>query len=454
MSTNTRGQWGTKIGFIMAAAGSAIGLGNIWRFPYTVSENGGGAFVLIYILCVLLLGFPLLITEIALGRMNQKGTVSAFETKKYTFLKIIPFLAILTSFMILSYYVVIAGWIIGFLFITLFKINVNFTEFISDAKYTLSFTILFFLATIFIVKAGISKGIEKTSKIMMPLFFIIILGIATRTMFLDGALAGIKYYLQPDFSKITGNVFLSALGQSFLSLSLGMGVLITYGSYLDKKTNIITAAFWVTIMDTLIAIFAGLMIFPAIFAFGKEPQAGPTLVFTILPEIFNAMPFGNIIGALFFLLLSIAAITSSISVFEVSTAHAIDQYKWSRQKACYILGTIGIIFAIPSALSTGANQFLSTELSINFFGKIQTGLIDILDFSFGTFFIVITTLLISIYAGWFSNLTHLKQEITESSPNFNKKIIGVIPSQLFLILIRWIIPLIILIILADIMNLI
>jgi neurotransmitter:Na+ symporter, NSS family len=444
--SSSRGQFGSKFGFIMAAAGSAVGLGNIWRFPYLVGQNGGGAFVFVYILCVVLVGLPLIYNEVALGRFTGRNTIGAFKgtgANKFWVVTGAVF-ALCVSFFVLSYYGVIAGWTIGYIISEFTDFILNFETFRSTPGYVIPFFAVFMLATIAIVLGGISCGIEKASKILMPVLFILLFLVMLRSLTLDGAMEGVKYYLTPDFSKITGRVILSALGQAFFSLSVGWGILITYGSYLPKDQNIVSSGAWIGIMDTMVAFLAGLMIFPAVFAFGKNPDQGTALVFHILPDIFNSMPVGGtIVGASFFLLLCIAALTSTISMIEVPGSYLIDEKKWSRKKAAWTVGILAFIVGIPAALSGGASEALTT-VSINLFGEVKTGFLDIMDAIFGGLLIVIVALMTCLYTGWIMNIKDLEQDIAQSAPGFNKPLIGSLtPGRLWIFFIRFVCPIVI-----------
>ena len=458
MSINTsenRGQWGSKFGFIMAAAGSAVGLGNIWRFPYITGQNGGGAFVFVYIMCVLLIGLPLIYNEVAFGRLTGKNTIGAFKStgaNKF-WIGSGAVLALLVSFFVLSYYSVIAGWTVGYIVSEFTDFIKDFETFRSTPSYVIPFFALFMISTIVIVLGGISGGIEKASKILMPFLFILLFIVMLRSLTLPGAMEGVKYYLTPDFSKITGNVILAALGQAFFSLSVGWGILITYGSYLPKNQNIVTSGIWIGIMDTSVALLAGLMIFPAVFSFGKDPAQGTALVFQVLPEIFNSMPTGGrIVGASFFLLLCIAALTSSISMIEVPGSYLIDEKKWSRKKAAWTVGILAFIVGIPSALSGGASEML-TNMSINLFGETKTSFLDIMDSLWGGLFIVIVALMTCVYTGWIMDVKKLSDEIGLGAPSFNTKIAGLVsPAQLWVFFIRYICPLVILTVLLNMIG--
>ena len=449
---DNRGQWGSKFGFVMAAAGSAVGLGNIWRFPYITGQNGGGAFVMLYLACVILIGVPLLFTEMGLGRATKKSTIGAFKDTGggpfWTGLGAI--LALGVSFFVLSYYGVIAGWTIGYIGKTLTgtAADGNFSVFAADAGISIPLMGLFTLVTIVIVIGGISGGIEKAAKVLMPILFLLIFAVAIRALTLDGAMAGVEFYLKPDFSKITANSVLAALGQAFFSMSIGWGIMVTYGSYLPKSSNLVSSGLWVGLMDTGVALLAGLMIFPAVFAFGKSPEAGPTLVFQVLPEIFSSMAGGQIIGSLFFLLLTVAALTSSISMLEVPASYFIDEKKWSRKKAAIVVGIMVFIVGIPSALSHGASDFF-TNMNINVFGQEVTGFQGIVDYWFGTFFIVVVAFVTCVYVAWKLPIELIVNEMAKGSETFKP---GSLQSRTFVFFIRFIGPIVILAVLLNMMG--
>lgn len=451
LSTDNRGQWGSKFGFVMAAAGSAVGLGNIWRFPYITGQNGGGAFVLLYLICVLLIGVPLLFTEIGLGRATKKSTIGAFKDTGggvfWTGMGAI--LAVSVSFFVLSYYGVIAGWTIGYIGKMLAGSAGSFGDFAANSIASISLMGLFTLVTVIIVIGGISGGIEKAAKILMPILFVLILAVALRSLTLEGAGAGVDFYLNPDFSKITANSVLAALGQAFFSMSIGWGIMVTYGSYLPKSSNLVSSGVWIGLMDTGVALLAGLMIFPAVFAFGKSPEAGATLVFQVLPDIFSQMPGGHIVGALFFLLLTVAALTSSISMLEVPASYFIDEKKWSRKKAAIFVGILIFIFGIPSALSNGGSEML-TNMKIHVFGTDVEGFMGIVDYWFGTFFIVVVALVTILYVGWKLPISLIKDELAEGSNGAFAA--GSWKSNVFVFFIRYIGPIVITAVLLNMMG--
>jgi len=418
----SRGNWGSKIGFILAASGSAVGLGNIWRFPYTAGKNGGALFVLIYLLSVLIIAFPVLLAEVSLGRFTGKNPVGAFKSiAPKSLWKVIGYLGVTTGVMILSYYAVVAGWTLGYLYksitgqfhnITNKIAEKNFELFTSSSFLQIILLALFLFLTIYIVSRGIASGIEKFSKILMPLLLGILFLLLIRSLTLKGALKGLEFYLNPDFSKISPKVILEAMGQAFFSLSLGMGTMITYGSYVSKSEDLPSSAAWIAFFDTFIAIMAGFIIFPAIFSQNMDPAGGPGLVFNILPVIFSKIPGGVIFGSLFFALLSIAALTSTISLLEVPVAFLIDEKKWSRKKSVIVVGVITFVFGVPSALSTGGVKFLS-KLPI-----VGRSFFDLWDFLWGNLSLSIGAFFIAIFVGYVWKASKALLEITRGSERF------------------------------------
>lgn len=405
MATASRGQWSGKTGFIFAAAGSAIGLGNIWRFPYTAGENGGGAFVLIYLLFVALIGIPVVLAELSLGRHTERNAVGAFKAlfpeSKWHWL---GGLGIATGFGILAFYAVIAGWTLWYLWEALLggfsgsisadQSEAMFTSLTSDPLLAIFFTAVFLALTIFVVRGGVSKGIERTTKILMPLLLVILVLLAIRSVTLDGGMEGLVYLFNPDFSKISFAVIMNALGQALFSLSLGMGAMITYGSYFPKDENLPQAGVAVAVFDTLIALLAGVIIFPAIFAAGVDPDGGPGLVFIVLPTIFGSMPAGSFFAIAFYALLAIAALTSTISLLEVVVAYFVDERDWSRSKASITMGTICFVIAIPSALAAGGSAFFT-----DFFG-MGIDFLSLQNIIWGNYSLGIGALLLCVFVGW------------------------------------------------------
>ncbi len=441
-----REQWGSKLGFIFAAAGSAIGLGNIWRFPYTVGENGGAAFVLLYIFFVFIIGLPYLYAEFALGRHSNQNAIGAIHTiKPDSHWKWIGALGILTGTGILSFYGVIAGWTVGYVYKTAVADTIGFTEFIANPLYVISLFAFFMFLTALIVSKGVSGGIEKASKVLMPMLLVILLGLSIYANTLEGASKGLDFYLNPDFSKLTGKAVMSALGQAFFSLSLGMGLMVTYGSYLTKKEDIAESGLYIAGFDTLIAIMSGLIIFPALFALGEDPQAGPTLVFVVFPKLFTNMPAGEIVGAAFFILLSIAALTSTISLLEVPVSYFVDSTKLGRKKLVWIVAFATFIIGLPAALSQGAVDSLTN------FGLISehftsADFLSQMSFLFGDLSLALGAFLLCIFVGWVWGADRAAEELKSGSKHFTKI------SKIWQISIKYIIPITIFIILLNLFK--
>lgn len=417
-----RGRWGSKIAFILAATGSAIGLGNIWRFPMVVGQNGGAVFVFVYILAVVFIGFTVMLAELTIGRHAQRNPVGAIEhIKPRSPWRGIGFLGILTGICILSYYSVVAGWASGYLIKTVsgaFRGDITgqmtdeiFTKFSADPLQVLLLFLLVIGITTFIISKGVKGGIERWTKVLMPLLFLLIIFLAIRALTLPGAEKGISFYLKPDFSKLNGTVILLALGQAFFSLSLGMGTMITYGSYIPKSDNLVSSAGWVCFSDTLIAILAGIIIFPTLFAIpGVEPTAGTGLVFKVFPLIFSKIPGGYIFGTLFFTLLLVAAITSTISLLEVPVAYLVDERNWSRKKAASLMGSISFLIGIPSALSSGGVKFFT---QIDFMGKMN--------FIFGNVALAFGAFLICLFLGYVWSVKKALVEIASGNIRFKMR---------------------------------
>jgi len=441
-----RGQWSSKIGFIFAAAGSAIGLGNIWRFPYVVGENGGAAFVLLYIVFVVLIGLPYMFAELALGRSSQKNPVGAINSiKPGSMWKLVGLLGVLTGIGILSFYGVIAGWTFGYIFKAATGNIGEFGDFVSNPVIVLLLFALFMFITTMIVYGGVERGIERWSKILMPVLFILLVGLIIYSNSLEGSGKGLIFYLQPDFSKITGRTMLAALGQAFFSMSLGMGLMITYGSYVSKKENLISSAFFIGLFDTVIAIMAGLIIFPALFAMGESPSAGPSLVFVVFPKLFTQMPGGFMVGAFFFILLSVAALTSTISLLEVPVAYMVDEKKVNRKKIVWIVALVTYIIGIPSALSQGSSDFF-TEFSILPDRLSSADFLGHMSFLWGDFSLALGAFLLSIFVGWVWGAENAAREIESGSPFFAKS------KPIWIFMIRYFIPIVIFMILLNLFG--
>ena len=420
-----RDTWGSKAAFVLAAAGSAIGLGNIWGFPTVAGQNGGAAFLLIYLAAVALIGAPVMLAELIVGRRTQRNPVGAFkELAPRSLWVVVGGLGVLTGIMILSFYSVIAGWTLSYIFKTItgtFQAGVDteaiFNELAGSAVPAISWHFVFILLTIYVVLGGVRDGIERWTKVLMPLLFALLMLLAIRAVTLSGAEAGLAFYLKPDFSKVTGAVVLSAIGQAFFSLSLGMGAMITYGSYVSKRDDLVSSAAWVTFADTTIAILAGLIIFPTLFHAGLEPGAGgPGMVFVVLTSLLSSIPpapYGGVIfGTGFFMLLGIAALTSSVSLLEVVTSWAVDERGMSRRKAAISLGLVAFVIGIPSALANGAVSWLTNLPGVG---------MDFLSFLFmlfGQYSLVIGALLISLFVGWVWGVKAAGEEVRENDGEF------------------------------------
>ncbi len=406
MSKIERANFGSKLGVILATAGSAVGLGNVWRFPYMAGENGGAVFIMIYVACVLLLGIPCMISEFIIGRHGQSNTARAFrKLAGGTPWALIGYMGVLTGFLITGYYAVVSGWCLQYVWASLIGhlqgdpeyFKTYFTELSSNPVKPVFWTVVILGMTYLIIEHGVRNGIEKASKLMMPTLFILLLIIVSASCMLPNAYKGIEFLFKPDFSKITSDVFLSALGQSFYSLSIAMGCLCTYASYFSKETNLTKSASQIAIIDCMVAILAGLMIFPAAFSVGVEPDSGPSLIFITLPNVFqqafSSVPaVGYVVSLLFFVLLSLAALTSLMSLHEVSTAFFQEELGTTRKRAALIVTVTTSVIGAFCSLSLGAVEELS------FFGK---AMFDWFDFVTGQIFLPVVGFLTCIFIGWF-----------------------------------------------------
>jgi len=367
-----RGGFSSKLGFILAAAGSAVGLGNIWKFPFEVGNGGGAAFLVMYLIFCFILCFPVMVTEIAIGRKTNRNPVGAFRALGFKKFSIIGKLGIISGVLILSFYNVVAGWSFGY-FIEMvagnFEIGGQFSEFIKDIFKVGLYAIFFMIATAFIVSKGISGGIEKAAKILMPTLIIMILALVAYSLTLPHAFEGLRFYLIPDFSKLTMPVMGKALGQAFFSLSLGMGALITYGSYVGKKDNIVSSAAFITLADVGIAFIAGLMMFPFVAYLSEGTMEGVAtgagLIFTVLPGVFESLGpnLGVIVGSFFFLLLSFAALTSTVSLLEVPVSYVVDEFKMRRTRAVWTVAIVIFLIGIPSLIGNGYSDLFTNFIT-------------------------------------------------------------------------------------------
>lgn len=435
LTLQPRENFGSKIGVIAATAGSAIGLGNIWRFPYVLGENGGGAFLIVYFLFIIAIGIPVMLSEFSIGRRSQRNPYGAFRIlKPGQPWSLVGLMGVTAAFIILAFYSTIAGWTLEYVYKSLVnafhekspeQLAQMFHDFQDNGWFPVMWQMIFMFVTAFIVFKGVKNGIERYAKILMPVLLVIIIIITIRSLTLEGAGDGLKFLFKPDFSKLNANVILQALGQAFFSLSIAMGILITYGSYISKKDNLTTTAIAVSAADTFIALLAGVAIFPAVFAFGIEPGAGEGLAFITLPNVFQSMPGGYIWSLLFFVLLAIAALTSTISVLEVVVAFFSEEFSISRKKATVLAAIPIALLGILCTLSQGPWKSFGISGS-QFFSNLEYLSANIL--------LPIGGLLIVVFVGWFLGKKNLRDEIS------NK---GVFKSRLFvvyLIIIRFIAP--------------
>ena len=415
-TNNRRATFGSRLGIVLATAGSAVGLGNVWRFPYMTGENGGAAFLIVYIGCVLLLGIPCMVNEFVIGRRAQANTARA-----YTKLagggpwSAVGYLGVLTGFLITGYYAVVSGWCLQYIYASLVGhlkgdssyITEYFTQFVTHPWKPVVWMLIFFAVTHLVIVCGVQKGIERASKLFMPTLFLLLLVIVVASCLLPGAERGVAFLLRPDFSTLDGNVFLGALGQSFYSLSIAMGCICTYASYFNRRTNLMLSAVQISIVDCVVAILAGLMIFPAAFSVGVSPDSGASLVFITLPNVFQqafaSMPsVGYVIGLAFYTLLALAALTSLMSLHEVSTAFFHEELHIPRHWGAFIVTVACAVIGCFCSLS-----FSQSELSL--FGM---SLFDLFDFVTGQIFLPVGGFLTCLFLGWSVPSSIVKDELT------------------------------------------
>ena len=438
-----RGSFGTKLGVILATAGSAVGLGNVWRFPYMAGQNGGAAFILIYLVCIFMLGIPGMVGEFIIGRHSAANAARSYKNlsggKPWG---VIGYMGVFTSMIILGFYAVVAGWCLQYLYASLIggihgnvdAVKQYFVEFSSNPIKPTLWTVAFVLITHCVVVKGVRNGIEKASKILMPLLFVLLIVLVISSCSLPGAFKGVEFLLKPDFSKVDENVMLEALGQAFFSLSLGTACLCTYASYFNRQTNLFKSATQIAFIDTLIAIMAGLMIFPAAFSVGVNPDSGPSLIFITLPNVFQqafgSMPLvGYFISVLFYALLVLAALTSTISMHEIGTAFFYEEMKVSRAKGAWVETVACCVIGIFCALSCGAVPELNL-MGLNF--------LDFCDHLTSQFLMPLGSFATCIFLGWYVPKKVVKDEFTNW---------GTVKGSLFgiyLFMIRFICPLCIL----------
>ena len=404
--SNERGNFGSKIGIVLATAGSAVGLGNVWRFPYMVGEDGGAAFILVYIICILLLGLPGMICEFIVGRHAQANAAAAYDKlsggRPW---KLVGYLGILTSTIILGFYAVVAGWCLQYLYAALVGqlsgdanyVKDYFVSFSSNPVRPVLFGIAFILITHLVVVRGVRGGIERASKTLMPILFLLLLILVVASCLLPGAMEGVRFLFQPDFSKLSSNVMLDALGQAFFSLSLGTACLCTYASYFSRDTNLLASAGQIALLDTMIAILSGLMIFPAAASVGISPDSGPSLIFITLPNVFQqafaAMPIaGYVVGVMFFALLVFAALTSTISMHEIGTAFFTEEWNMPRRRSAWVITVVASLICVVCSLSVGAMD----ELKL-----LGISVMDFCDQLTANFMLPTGALLACLFVGWY-----------------------------------------------------
>lgn len=417
---SNRGNFGSKIGAVLAAAGSAIGLGNVWRFPYETGQNGGAAFLIIYLACVVIIGVPLMVAEFAVGRRSRTNSFRAFPLLGATGLwKYVGFLCVLTGWLILCYYGVVQGWTLeyvveagtnGLAGKTPAEYTADFTQFVSDPMRPLAYLFIGMAITLSVILMGVQKGIERASKVLMPMLFVFILVLVGCSLSLPGSIKGVDFLLNPDFSKVTPATFLAAMGQAFFSLSIGMGCLCTYASYFPKEANLFGNALNIAGIDTLIAILSGLIIFPAAYSVGIEPGAGPSLVFITLPNVFY-QAFGQwpwlayMFSLMFYLLLAMAALTSAISLLEPATLLISEEIKIRRRWAAPIACVICVLVGVACSLSMGVwNDF-------KLFGM---NLFDLFDYTTAKIMLPLGGLFTALFVGWKMDKKALLSEISNN----------------------------------------
>lgn len=444
--TNNRSNFTSKIGFILAAAGSAVGLGNIWRFPYLVAQYGGGTFLLCYIVLAVTFGFALMTAEIALGRKTRLSAIGAFSAlnKKYRFIGV---LAALVPILILPYYSVIGGWVIKYFTVFISgqaaqaAEDTYFSEFIGQTGQPIFWFALFMVFTVIVVLFGVEKGIEKVSQFMMPVLIVLTIGVSLYVLTIDGAWEGVKYYIMPHMSDFSLKTLLAAMGQLFYSMSLAMGIMITYGSYMKRSTNLEHSVRQIEIFDTGIAFFAGLMIVPAVFAFsGGNPDAlnaGPGLMFITLPKVFTAMPFGSVLGTVFFILVFFAAVTSSISLMETIVSILMDYFHWNRKKTALIVLVYCLLMGIPSSLGFGIWDFIQ---------PLGMSILDAWDFISNSILMPIVALLTCFFVGFVIKPKTIIDEANAEGAKFKSV-------TLFTVVIKWVAPVILIaILISSVLN--
>lgn len=419
--TSIHGAWASRWIFILAATGSAVGLGNIWKFPYITGENGGGAFVLVYLFCILLVGVPIMMAEVLIGRRGRQSPINAMkdvavESGHSARWSLVGWMGVLAGFMIFSFYSVVAGWVLYYIagmgtgdFIAIGSDDAGnvFNGLLADTQTLLIWHSIFVVMVMLVIAGGVKKGLENAVKFLMPALFVLLLVMLGYSMQTEGFSAGWDFLFHFDTSELSWDAVLVALGHAFFTLSLGMGAIMAYGSYMPKKTSIGGAVIWIAIMDTLVALIAGLVIFPIVFSNGMDPGAGPGLMFVTLPVAFGQMPGGQIFGFVFFLLVGIAAWTSAISLMEPAAAWLVEKFQWKRVPACIVLGAV--VWGLGVA-ALGSFNFMSDVLIFGF------NVFDFLDFMTANVMLPLGGLFIALFTGWIVKRKMAENELAISSP--------------------------------------
>lgn len=435
-----RSSFSGGLGFVLAAAGSAVGLGNLWRFPYLAAQYGGGIFIFVYLILALTFGFSLLVMEIGMGRKTKASAIRAYERihKKFTF---VGYLSTLVPILILPYYCVIGGWVSKYMVTYIMGGSEAaagdsfFIDYVSRAEEPLLYFAVFLFLTVLIVLGGVKEGVERVSKMLMPVLVVIAIGISIYIVTLPGALDGVKYYLLPDFSKFSIKTVCAAMGQLFYSMSLAMGIMISYGSYVKDEINVMQSVNRIEIFDTAIAILSGMMIVPAVFMFSGEEglkSSGVGLMFSTLPKVFSDMPFGGLIGLVFFILVFFAALTSSISILEAIVSNILDKFQWDRRKASFGIAIVIFFLGIPSALGFGILGHI-TPLGMDF--------LTFFDYISNSVLMPIVSLCTCILFGWVVGTKQIEDEVTKNGEEFGRR-------NIFRVMIKYVAPLCLIVILV------
>lgn len=412
-TSQTRGKFGTRLGAIAAAVGSAVGLGNIWRFPYEAGVNGGGAFIIVYIICIIVLGIPVIMSEFIIGRSTHKNFKAALQqlspnSHAYLF----SYVCIIGSLVIIGFYSVVCGWVIEYLYQAIVgnlsghsieEYGEMFSNFVANPWRSVGWTVLFLLLNFWVLLHGIEKGIERVSSLMMPLLFIILIILCINSLMMPGAEKGLSFLFKPDFSQLTWGGVLDAMGQAFMSLSLGVACLVTYSSYFSDDTSLIKDASVIAGLDTLVALLSGMVIFPAVFSFGAEPTAGPKLIFEVLPNVFQQMAGGYVWALLFFVLVFFASITSTISMSEIPITFLIEERKISRRRATLYIAIISLVVSTLCALSFNVLD------DVKIFGM---NLFDLMNYTSSNVFMLLGGIFTAVYVGWFLDRKIIHEQFT------------------------------------------